>query len=345
MKKRILSIILGAAMLTTSLTACGSSDKSEDKTTAATTAVTTQAETTSVASANFNLAALKGPTAIGLAKLLTDSDAGKTTNKYNYSIYGTADEITTGLIKGSLDVAAVPANLASVLYNKTKGEVVIASINTLGVLYMVETGDSIKSVSDLKGKTIYSTGQGTTPEYTLRYILSANGIDPDKDVTIEYKYESTEVVSMLATESDAVAMLPQPYVTVAQTQNNKIRIAFSISDEWDKVNKDSKVVTGVLVARKSFINDNKDAFNSFLNEYSASCEYANTNVDETAQLVESLDIFKAAIAKKAIPFCNVKFIEGDEMKSSVKGYLSVLFDQDPKSVGGTLPDDNIFYTR
>ena len=221
--------------------------------------------------------------------------------------------------------------------------VVIAAVNNLGVLYIVEKGEELGSIADLKGKTIYTTGQGTTPEYTLRYLLSQNGLDPDKDVTIEFCSEASEVVSTIATMDSAVAMLPQPYVTVAQTKVDGLKVAFDVTKEWEKADKDSTVVTGVLIARKAFIEEHPEQFKAFLDENKASAEYANSNVEDTAELVESFDIFKAAIAKKAIPECNVTFITGDDMKTKVSSYLKVLFDANPKAVGGKLPDDGIYY--
>lgn len=350
MKKKLLALFLVAAMIF-GLTACGKTSSqtgttADDSTTAASEESTTadaQTEPAKVEGCDFNIASLKGPTSIGLVKLFSDSDAGNTVNKYNYSIYGTADEISTGIVKGDLDVAAVPCNLASVLYNKTEGQVVIAAVNTLGVLYIVEKGEELGSIADLKGKTIYTTGQGTTPEYTLRYLLSQNGLDPDKDVTIEFCSEASEVVSTIATMDSAVAMLPQPYVTVAQTKVDGLKVAFDVTKEWEKADKDSTVVTGVLIARKAFIEEHPEQFKAFLDEYKTSAEYANSNVEDTAELVEKFDIFKAAIAKKAIPECNVTFITGDDMKTKVSSYLKVLFDANPKAVGGKLPDDGIYY--
>lgn len=293
-------------------------------------------------SAEIRIGCMKGPTAIGMVQLLSGSDTGTAYNKYQPTIAGAADEISTGLINGTLDIAAVPCNLASILYNKTNGEIVTAAINTLGVLYIIEIGDSVRTVSDLKGKTIYSTGQGTTPEYTLRYLLASAGLDPDKDVAIEYKSEAAEVVASLSQNPQALAMLPQPYVTVACTNNPEARIALDITAEWEALN-DSTVVTGVIVARKSFIEENKEAFRNFLREYEASTTYANEHVEETAQLLEQYDIFKAAIARKAIPYCNVTCITGTEMQEKMLAYLQILFDQKPESIGGKLPEEGMFY--
>jgi NitT/TauT family transport system substrate-binding protein len=353
MKKLNLILIIFVAFAL--LSACGKSNGTEngEKTTPT---VTTGAEATTAPEAtvtqeavapdkiDINIAALKGPTAIGMVKVMNDSDQGTTANRYQFTIAGTADEISTGLVKGDYDIAAIPCNLASVLYNNTDGSIKLAGINTLGVLYIVETGNTINSVADLKGKTIYATGLGTTPQYTLNYVLEANGIDPQKDVTIEYKTEPTEVAALLEDTTDAIAMLPQPYVTTVLLQNDKLRIALNLAEEWDKVSTDgSSVVTGVVVVRSEFLENNKAAVDAFLEEYSASAAFVNENIDEAAQLVEQYDIFKAAPTKKAIPYCNITLIRGGEMKEKVSGYLTALFNQEPKSVGGKLPSDDFYY--
>ncbi len=296
----------------------------------------------------IRVASLKGPTSIGLVKLMDDAEKSGAANDYSFTIAGTADEIVPKLVKGELDLAAVPANLASVLYGKTQGKISVLAVNTLGVLYLVETGDTIHSVADLKGKTIYSTGKGTTPEYALNYVLSANGIDPEKDLTVEYKSESTEVAALLSQDENAIAMLPQPYVATVQSKNDKLRIALNLTEEWDKVQGENKsaLITGVIIARNDFISENPEALDAFLNEYQKSVAFANDNLDESAALTEKYGIVPAAaIAKKAIPYCNITFIEGTEMKEKLSGYLKALFDQNPQSVGGTLPDDAFYFSR
>ena len=331
MQKKLLSLLLVFSMMFCLLVGCSTEDSRES--------VSNENPTEKT---NINIGCMKGPTAIGMIKLLSDSDAGNTSNKYSHTIAGTADELSVGLINGDIDIAAVPCNLASIFYQKTNGEVVTVAINTLGVLYIVEEGNSIQSVNDLAGKTIYSTGQGTTPEYTLRFLLSAAGLDPDTDVTIEYKSEASEVVATLAQNPDAVAMLPQPYVTVALNGNENLRIALDVTEEWENLS-DSTVVTGVIVARKSFIESNKDAFNAFLDEYKNSTTYANSNIEETSTLLEEYDVFKAAIAKKAIPYCNVTYVDNQEMKTKILAYLKVLYDENPAAIGGNLPEEGMFY--
>ncbi len=294
----------------------------------------------------FRIASLKGPTTMGMVKLMNDAEAGDTAHDYQVNMYGTADEIVPKLINGELDAALVPCNLAGVLYNKTEGAVQVAAINTLGVLYVVESGDTVQTIQDLKGKTIYSTGKGTTPEYGLNYLLKQNGIDSGKDLTIEYKSESTELAVMLAEKENAIAVMPQPFVTIVQMQNDKVRTALSFQEEWDKVGEGSSLVTGVLLVRKSFAEENREAFSEFLDEYKASTEYVNANTEDAGVLIEKYGIVpKAAIAAKAIPACNITYIEGDEMKQKVGGYLSVLFDANPQSVGGALPEDDFYYQR
>lgn len=291
----------------------------------------------------INVAALKGPTGMGMVKLMEDAEADRTANDYNFTIAGEADIISTGLIKGEFDIAAIPCNLASVLYNKTEGKIKLAGINTLGVLYIIETGDSINSIEDLKGKTIYSTGYGTTPQYTLNYLLSLYGLDPEKDLTIEYKTEATEVAAILQETDDAIAMLPQPFVTTVMMNNDRVRIALDIEEEWASHNENSGVVTGVVVVNSDFLDQHPQAVEEFLNEYENSAKYVNDNVDSAAELVEKYGLFKAAVAKKAIPFCNITLIRGLEMKEMVENYLKVLYEQNPNAVGGALPTGPFYH--
>jgi NitT/TauT family transport system substrate-binding protein len=293
---------------------------------------------------DINVGALKGPTSMGMIKVMEDAANKETANNYNFTIAGAADELSTGLAKGEIDIAAVPCNLASVLYNNTKGKIKLAGINTLGVLYIVETGNHINQVKDLKGKTIYSTGKGTTPQYTLNYLLTANGIDPEKDVNIEYKSEPAEVAALLSESEDAIAMLPQPYVTTVMMNNDKVRIALDVTKEWEAVSTDgSSVVTGVVVVRSEFLEKNKEAVDAFLKEYRSSTEFVNENAEEASLLIEKYGIFKAAVAEKAIPYSNITFLQGKEMKEKVSGYLTALYNQNPKSVGGALPAEDFYY--
>lgn len=292
----------------------------------------------------YQVAVLKGPTGIGFVKAWDDSENSKTLNTYNCTAYGTADEITAGIIKGDIDLAAVPCNLASVLYQKTGGKIKIAAINTLGVLYILSTSDEIKSVEDLKGKTIYTTGQGTTPEYTLNYILKQNHLTPGEDVTIEYKSEAAEVAALMSESDDVIAMLPQPYVTTVLQKNENMKIVLDMTKEWNQVS-DETLVTGVVIARDEVIEKNEKAFEQFLTDYENSVQFATENLEETAKMADSYDIIKEAVAKQAIPYCNICFIKGDEMKSTVKAFLGVLYEANPQSVGGEEPDDDFYYVK
>jgi NitT/TauT family transport system substrate-binding protein len=291
----------------------------------------------------FRIGGLTGATSIGMVKLMEDAANGASKNKYEFTITGSADELTPKLIQGELDIAAIPANLVSVLYNNTEGKIKMLAVNTLGVLYIVTKGADIGSVADLKGKTIYATAKGSVPEYVLRYILSSNGIDPDKDVVIEFKSEPSEVVALMASGEASVAMLPQPYVTVAAGQVEGLAVALDMTEEWNKLGNGSTLITGALAVRSEFAAQYPEQLAAFLEEYKASTEYVNANVEEAARLVEKYGIFKAAVAAKAIPYCNITYIAGEDMKAPVSGYLKVLFDQNPKAVGGSLPGEDFYY--
>ena len=343
MMKRVMSLGLSLA-LAISLAACSGS-VSEAVSSASATAESTAAPEAEAPVTTFRIAGLKGPTTMGMVKLMSDAEAGETHQDYQVTMYGAADEVVPLLVKGDIDLAAIPANLAANLYNQTEGKVQVAAINTLGVLYVVTTGDDVKSVEDLKGKTVYSTGKGTTPEYVLNYILKENGIDPEKDLTVEYKSEATEVAAALqAADEGAIAVLPQPYVTAAQSQSEGLNVALNLTEEWNKVSTDSDLVTGVLVASTEFIEQNEAAFEEFLKDYQASIEWVNSNTADAAELVANYGIVaKAPLAQKALPACNITYVDGAEMKTKLSGYLQVLFDQNPKAVGGAMPGDDFYY--
>lgn len=293
-----------------------------------------------------NVVALKGPTGMGMVKMIDDENEDDAEN-YTFSIVNSVDEITPKIVNKEIDIAAVPANLASVLYNNTNGEIVTLGINTLGVLYIVENGNSVNSIEDLKGKTIYTSGKGATPEYSLNYILEENGIDKTKDVTIEFKSEHTECLAALINDKNGIALLPQPFVTTALSKNENLRVALDLTKEWENINKDSdessSLLTGVLVARKEFVEKYPNKVKGFLEEYKKSVDFTNTNIDEAAKLIDENGIVTEAVAKKAIPDCNITFISGNEMKEKLSGYLNVLYKANPKSIGGNMPGEDFYY--
>lgn len=331
--KKSLTLLLALA-LTLSLAGCGQEE--EDPTIVAVEPMERM---------TLRVAALKGPTAMGLVKMMRDVDEGEpfSNNDYTFTLAAAADEVTPSLIKGDLDMACVPANLAATLYQKTEGEIVTLAVNTLGVIYIVENGNAVQSMADLRGKTIVSAGKGSTPEYALRYLLSENGIDPDADVTIDWKSEHAECVSALATGSATIAVLPQPFVTVAQGKIDSLRVALDLTEEWAALDNGSALLTGVVVARKEFVEANPVTVADFLEDYTASVAWVNDNTADAAQLIGEYGIVDAAVAEKALPYCNIVCITGEEMQEKLSGYLQVLYDADPASVGGALPEADFYY--
>lgn len=324
--KKILSLLL-ALVLALSLAACAAPKEEPYE------------------SVNIRLGGLKGPTSMGMAKLLSDSESGLTANTYEFTMAPSAGELTPSLIKGELDILALPANVAAILYNKTEGGVELLAASTLGVLYITEKGgETVTDVKSLAGKTLYATGKGATPEYALSYLLSQNGLTLGEDVTVEWKSEPSEIVTLMAQEENAVAMLPQPFVTVAQGKVEGLRVALDLSAEWDKLGLDSRLITAGFLVRKAFADEHPEAVDKFLEEYAASTEYANAHPAETAVLIEKMGIVAAAVAEKALPACNLVCITGAEMKTAVSGYLQTLYDLNPEAVGGTMPADGFYRT-
>ncbi len=349
--KKIVSLLLALTMAL-SLAACGGAASSSVASSAAASSEAASSEAASSEEVKelsttdaLRIAGLKGPTTMGLVNLLSMEQDGTASMDYDLQLYGAADEIVPLLMKGELDMAAIPANLAATLYQKTSGGIQAVAVNTLGVLYVVEKGgDTVQSMADLKGRTILSTGKGTTPEYVLRYLLTQNGIEPDKDVTIEYYSEATEVTAQMANAENAIAVLPEPYVTAAGLQDDTLRVALNLTEEWNKVC-DTQLITGVTVVRKEYAEEHPDVVAAFLTDYAKSVDAANTDLDGTAALCEEQGVVaKAAIAKKALPNCNIVCLTGDDLKTNASAYLQVLFDADPAAVGGELPGDDFYWT-
>lgn len=290
------------------------------------------------------IAGMTGPTSMGLVKLAEDNANGVAEGKYEITTtYAKADEIVPKLQKGELDMAALPANVAATLYKNGGGAITVLAINTLGVVNIVEKGNTVNSLADLAGKKIYAIGKGTTPELGLRYLLAQNNVNYD-DLTIEWKNAATDVLPLLKAEENAIAMIPQPFATAACLQVEGLRVALDLNEEWNDLQNGSQFVTGVLVARRAFVEAHPDAVATFLSEYEASLNYAKANVAETAPLIVKYGIMdQEPLAKAALPNCNIAFIAGAEMKAVLSGYLQTLFDANPQSVGGEMPDDNFYY--
>ena len=293
----------------------------------------------------IRVGSLKGPTSLGLLHLMDKASKGETTDSYEFRMTTGADELLPLMIKGELDIILVPANVAAVLYQKTNGGVEVIDINTLGVLYMVTGTAELNSIADLKGKTVYLTGKGTTPEASLRYLLDACGLE-EKDVSLEFKSEAAEVAAVLAENPDAIGLLPQPIVTAACMQNENLKVALDMNEEWLRVQGEAGngMVTGVTVARKDFIAENPEAVAAFLEEHEASAAAVNEDPAAGAVLaVEAGIVAKEPIAQKAIPQCNIVCITGEEMKKALSGYLQVLHDFNAELVGGKAPEEDFYY--
>lgn len=341
--KKIAAALLSAAMVF-SLAACSNSGNNSSSSEQSS---QQSSETSQVEKTDINVAVLKGPTAIGTVSLMDKNDKGEANNNYSFEILGAPEDVVGKITTGEVDIAAVPANLAATLYKKTEGNVMMTNVNTLGTLYILDKSGEVTDINSLKGKTIYATGQGSTPEYVLNYILKQNGIDPEKDVTIEWKTEHSELATLLLSDDSVeIAMLPEPFVTQVTTKSENVKTALDLTEEWDKAcGGESGLVMGCLIVRKEFAENNKEALDRFLDEYKESVSYANSDTDACATLVGKYDIMPEEVAKKAIPRCNITYAEGDEMQKLASGFLKVLFDTEPKSVGGQLPDDSFYYKR
>lgn len=345
MKIALKTTALVLALLLTA--SCMGGNKNENSSGAATSSTPSSSQQATPAA--VRVMALKGPTAMGMVELMRQSDAGELApDDYSFSIVSAVDEVPPALVQGKADIAAVPANLASVLYNNTDGAVQVLAVNTLGVLYLVgDAQSSVDSVAALRGRTLYASGKGATPEYALQYLLAQNGLDAETDLQIEWKSEHAECVAALLADPTAIALLPQPFVTTALMKNEGLGILLDLNDAWEATQKDAEIpgalLTGVLVARREFVRQNPQAVADFMRRYADSVAFVQQNTAQAAELVGQYDIVPEPVALQALPYCNIVCITGEEMREKLSGYLAVLLEQNPKAVGGALPGDDFYY--
>ena len=328
--KKLLALILALAMIF-SFAACGTENVNSNET-----------PSDSYTSVDINIAGIKGPTAIGMVDLMQKQEDKTAANNYNFSVFGDPQELVGKISTGAVDIAALPTNLAATLYKKTEGKIKVLAVNTYGVLHILENGETVNSVADLKGKTILSTGEGSNPEYILRYGLENNGINPDTDVTIKFVTSNDEMVAQLKTGAVQIAMVPEPAATTALAKIPTLRRVIDMNTEWEKITTESSLMMGCVVVRTEFLEKNPNAVEKFMQEYEQSVKAASDS-EATAILCEKFEIIPSAeIAKNAIPNCHIGFKAGVEMKMELGGYFKVLFEANPKSIGGALPDDNFY---
>lgn len=333
--KKFLCLLLAALLVVGTFAACSGNAGND------TTALPTESTEPAVKK-NVNIAVLKGPTGMGAAKLMEMNENNEALNNYNFTVATAPDQITGKLVSKELDIASIPTNAASALYNKTKGNVTLIAINTLGVLYILENGDSVSSVADLKGKTILASGKSSTAEYVLNFILEKNGLKVGTDVTVEYAAEHAEAASQAISGKYDIVMLPEPFVTSTLLQSSDFKVKLNLTEEWKKV-ANAELTMGCVAVRTDFLKENPEAVENFLKDYKTSVDFVNSDVEGAAALIEKYDIAKAAVAKKALPNCNIVLITGEDMKKDASQFLSIIYDFDASAVGGALPEDSFYY--
>lgn len=322
---KLIAILLAALLMIGLFAGCGDNQAPESEQT------------------QINVGTLRGVLGMGMAALMQWAEDGETENEYTFTLGGTPEEMTAGIISGNLDIAAVPTNVASVLYNVTEGEVQVLAIGGFGAFYILDTTGEIETVEDLRGRTIHSAAQGATPEFALAYILRGNDIDPETDVDIVFHTENAELATLMVAGEVEIALLPQPFVTTVTNQSEAVSIALDLTEEWSAISPGSAMATSSIVVRTEFLEAHRDAVLTFIAESARSIAFANDNIDEAAELMEHFDIIPAAVARRAIPMSNLVHISGAEMIPLINGFLTVLYEANPQSVGGAMPDDAFFF--
>lgn len=339
MKKRTLALLL-CLVMALGLAACGKPATSSGSSSSAPDVSQSQPEVTP--DPQVNVMVMTGPTGVGAAQMMA-ANILNSAPTYNFTAVAANEEVAPALAKGETDIACIATPVAANLYNKNGGITVLA-VNTLGVLYIMEKGNAITDVTSLKGKTIYATGQGANPEFVLDHLLTQNGLDPDKDLTIEWM-TAQEVTAKMLQSTDGVCLLPVPAATALQLKDAGVREALNISNEWDKIS-ESPLVMGCVVVRNAFMQEHPELVEQFLTDYENSINFVKdeANLSEAAEMVAAHGIAaNAAIAAKAIPQCNLIFMAGEEMRNAIQSYYEVLFTANPASIGGGNPDDDFYY--
>ena len=354
-RRKGIAFLIGIVILSVLFVGCGNNqgqtpNTDTEQTVADDTATTGTSEPDAPASdvsegTQINVGTIRGPTGMGMTSLMEQAEAGNTQNTYHFTIGGTPEEMTAGILSGELDIVAVPTNVAATLYQVTDGNVQLITVCALGVWSILDSTGTIHTIEDLRGKTINTTGQGATPEFALAYVLRQNNIDPETDVTIVYNTENAELASLMVAGNVEIGMLPQPFVTTVTNQNADIQIALDLNEEWNAVSPDSAIVSSSIIARRDFIEAHPEAIQIFIQEFADSVDFVNNNVEAAADLMEKFDIIPAAVAIRAIPGSNLVHISGADMQPLVNGFLTVLYEANPQSVGGSMPDENFYLTN
>jgi len=296
---------------------------------------------------SVSIASLKGPTSIGMIKLIDDSSSIDSDNvSVSLEVIPSPDLLVPRLLNEELDIAAVPVNVASKVYNLTKGKYELAVINTLGVLYVLSADKSINSLEDLKGQTIYCGTPGATPDFILKNLMNKNNLKPDEDILIDYSLNNSELAQAVIGGDIEYAILPEPFATMVSMKNKDIKRCINIQEEWNNVEESAEIVMGALVVKKEFRENNTEFLNKFLKEYETSVSWVNDNLVEGGKLLEKHEILPSSkIAELSIPNCNIVYIDAQSKKDEILNFLKILYDFDKKSIGGKLPDENFFMEK
>lgn len=291
-------------------------------------------ETTSYVRENkTKLAVFNGVTSLGVAKLVKDRGYA-----YESSLYTDLSEVENLIKNGGADMAAVPVESAARLFNETKGAVKIIAVNNLGVLHLVTGDESIKTLADLKDKTVYATGKGTAYEHIMNFIFEKNAISPK----VEYVATEAELVTLAIEGKADICIIPEPYATKVVFENTKMKRVIDLSDEWNKFS-EAPLVQGVIVARTEYIEQNPEYIEQFLFQNEISVNFLNENIDAGADMLYNGQYFSTFdLARECVPACNLYFMKGEEMKAAVK----VVYDVLPAELtGGTVSADGICFVQ
>lgn len=293
---------------------------------------------------NVTIAGLKGPTSIGMIKMIDEKALQNDNYNVEYVQESAPDSLTGKIINGEIQISSVPINLASVLYNKTQGKVQLLAVNTIGNLYIVGTED-LNAISQLENKTIGMSAKGSTPDFAMNYILNKSGLEGKTE--LNYSLDHATLAQSVIAEDTKIALLPQPFATQTMLKNPNVKMLIDLNEAWNDASEgSSQLYTGCIIVNKEFAENNPEFISEFLNQYEQSVNWVLENQKDASVLVAKHEIMPdAALVEKAIPYCGITFKNAEEAKSGLNDFYKVLFDSNPASVGGSMPDDEFYFTK
>jgi|LGOV01.1.fsa_nt_gb NitT/TauT family transport system substrate-binding protein len=293
----------------------------------------------------IKVAAPIGSPTLSIIKMFKDSLMIGSNTEVAYECVKSPDLMASKIMSGEIDIALVPSNLAIKMYNKGI-DYKYAATGVWGVLYIISSED-ITTWEDLKGKEINIIGRGLTPDIVTRYLLKANGLEPDKDVKFNYVNGASELAQLFISGESTLSIMPEPMLSKVMMKKCDTKIVLDLQEEWTKVsgNNDSYPQAGIFI-KNELIENHPELVEEFLLKYEESIKWVNENPSLAGEYSEEFKTgLNAELVKKAIKRSNISYKNAIDSEKALISYYEVLLNFSPDTIGGKLPDDNFYYKK